>query len=68
MRLPESAKYLATAVIPYTIEICPLGEKHPNTYKISLTNENEYRELVAICLRSGIIETMKLVGFQIHHT
>ena len=40
-RLPESEKYLATAGINYKITICPLEVKHPNTYKISLSNEKE---------------------------
>ena len=41
-RLPESEKHLSKAGINYAIQITELANKHPNTYKISLTNDTEY--------------------------
>ena len=59
-RLPESEKYLATAGINYSIQICTLEEKHPNTYQITLTNEKETRSLIAISTGGGMIEVINL--------
>ena len=61
-RLPASEKYLATAGINYTIQICELEEKHPNTYKINLTSEKESRELIAISTGGGMIEVIQIDG------
>ena len=61
-RLPESEKYLATAGINYKITICPLEVKHPNTYKISLSNEKEKRQLTAISTGGGMIEVINIDG------
>jgi len=61
-RLPESEKYLATAGINYSIQICALEEKHPNTYKITLTNEKESRELIAISTGGGMIDVIYIDG------
>lgn len=61
-RLPDSEKYLATAGINYTITICPLEEKHPNTYKISLSNEKETKVLIAISTGGGMIEVINIDG------
>ena len=61
-RLPESEKYLATAGINYKITICPLEVKHPNTYKLSLSNEKEKRQLTAISTGGGMIEVINIDG------
>ena len=61
-RLPDSEKYLATAGIHFTINICELEEKHPNTYKISLTNEKETKNLIAISTGGGMIEVINIDG------
>ncbi len=61
-RLPESEIYLATAGINYEIQICELDEKHPNTYKIILSNEIESRELIAISTGGGMIEVIYIDG------
>ncbi|MCX6332644.1 MAG: L-serine ammonia-lyase, iron-sulfur-dependent, subunit alpha [Bacteroidetes bacterium] len=61
-RLPESEKYLSTAGIHYTIEIVTLDEKHPNTYKITLTNEKESKEVIAISTGGGMIEVIYIDG------
>ena len=64
-RLPESEKYLSTAGINYVIQISELEEKHPNTYKITLTNEKESRELIAISPGGGMIEVIYIDGNQV---
>ncbi len=64
-RLPESEKYLSTAGINYVIQISELEEKHPNTYKITLTNEKESRELIAISTGGGMIEVIYIDGNQV---
>lgn len=61
-RLPESEKFLNIAGIDYTINICDLDEKHPNTYQISLKNENETHSLVAISTGGGMIEVINIDG------
>jgi L-serine dehydratase len=61
-RLQDSEQYLATAGINYSINICALAEKHPNTYQITLTNDNEKRTLVAISTGGGMIEVINIDG------
>ena len=61
-RLPESEKYLAAAGINYAIQIAALEEKHPNTYKITLSNEIESRELIALSTGGGMIEVINIDG------
>ena len=61
-RLPESEKHLSKAGINYAIQITELANKHPNTYKISLTNDTEYRELIAISTGGGMIEVIDIDG------
>lgn len=61
-RLPESERYLAEAGI--TVEFCirDIGADHPNTYKITLTNEHECRRLTAISTGGGMIEVIAIEG------
>lgn len=59
-RLPESEKFLATAGISYTIKIVDIGADHPNTYKITLTNNRETRKLTAISTGGGMIEVISI--------
>ncbi len=61
-RLPEAEKHLATAGIQYTIQICELDEKHPNTYQITLSNNKESRKLIAISTGGGMIEVINIDG------
>ncbi|MFM9911301.1 MAG: L-serine ammonia-lyase, iron-sulfur-dependent, subunit alpha [Chitinophagaceae bacterium] len=61
-RLPDSEKYLVTAGINVTINICDIGGVHPNTYKITLHNQKETRELVAISTGGGMIEVIAIDG------
>lgn len=59
-RLPESEKYLVTAGINVSINILDIGAAHPNTYKITLNNNKETRELIAISTGGGMIEVIAI--------
>lgn len=61
-RLPESEKYLMTAGIQVTINIVNIDFDHPNTYKITLHNDQESRELIAISTGGGMIEVIQIDG------
>ena len=61
-RLPESEKYLADAGISVTIAIVDIGATHPNTYKITLSNSSETRQLIAISTGGGMIEVVEIDG------
>jgi L-serine dehydratase len=61
-RLPESEKYLETAGINVRISICDIHAEHPNTYKITLSNEHEIRRLTAISTGGGMIEVVDIDG------
>ena len=61
-RLPRSEKFLLDAGINYSINIVALTEKHPNTYQITLSNEQETRQLTAISTGGGMIEVINIDG------
>lgn len=59
-RLPNSAMHLADAGITWGIEVIDIGAKHPNTYKITLSNASEMRQLTAISTGGGMIEVIDI--------
>lgn len=61
-RLPESEIYLAEAGIAVAINIVDIGATHPNTYKITLSNNSETRRLTAISTGGGMIEVIEIDG------
>ncbi|ULQ53063.1 L-serine ammonia-lyase, iron-sulfur-dependent, subunit alpha [Flavihumibacter fluvii] len=61
-RLPQSDKHLAAAGINVTINICDIGADHPNTYKFTLSNNIETRNLTAISTGGGMIEVIEIDG------
>ncbi len=61
-RLPESEKYLMTAGILVQINIVNIDYDHPNTYKITLSNDHETNELIAISTGGGMIEVIRIDG------
>jgi len=61
-RLPDSEQHLIAAGINYSIEIRPLEEKHPNTYQITLGNDSESHQLIAISTGGGMIEVIRIDG------
>lgn len=61
-RLPESEKHLEAAGIQVNINICDINADHPNTYKITLSNERELHTLTAISTGGGMIEVINIDG------
>ncbi|CAN5411782.1 L-serine ammonia-lyase, iron-sulfur-dependent, subunit alpha [soil metagenome] len=61
-RLPDYLQAIDEAGIKIKIDIHPIGATHPNTYKITLKNSNEERELIAISTGGGMIEIIEIDG------
>jgi L-serine dehydratase len=61
-RLPGSEGYLETAGIKTDIVITNIGASHPNTYKLTLSNQEETRRLTAISTGGGMIEVIEIDG------
>ncbi len=61
-RLQDAAEHLAIAGIEVHFRLTELEEKHPNTYKISLSNQVESHELIAISTGGGMIEVVAIDG------
>ncbi|MFX1506768.1 MAG: L-serine ammonia-lyase, iron-sulfur-dependent, subunit alpha [Promethearchaeota archaeon] len=59
-RLVDSVKAIRDAGIKVCIEIKDLNMKHPNTYKLTLKNNKEIHELVAISTGGGMIEIIEI--------
>lgn len=64
-RLPDYLQATADAGIQIKIDIHPIGATHPNTYKLTLTNPKEVRELTAISTGGGMIEIISIDGAQV---
>lgn len=64
-RLPESEQHLLAAGITVTIHITDIGASHPNTYKITLQNNKETRQLTAISTGGGMIEVIEIDGLPV---
>jgi L-serine dehydratase len=61
-RLPESAAALAAAGIKLRIETVDVGDPHPNTYRLTLTNPREKHSLIAISTGGGMMEVLSIDG------
>lgn len=64
-RLPEYLQAIEKAGIKINIEIHPIGATHPNTYKLTLRNKKEIRELTAISTGGGMIEVIEIDGAKV---
>jgi L-serine dehydratase len=64
-RLPEYLHAVEEAGIKIKIDIHPIGATHPNTYKLTLTNKKEVRELTAISTGGGMIEVIEIDGAKV---
>lgn len=64
-RLKDYAKSVKEAGITIKIEITDLKVKHPNTYKLSLRNDTDVHEMVAISTGGGMIEIVEIDGIKI---
>ena len=59
-RLPNSAQALADAGIQLRIETVDVGDPHPNTYRLTLRNEQRSHKLIAISTGGGMIEVLSI--------
>ena len=59
-RLPESAQHLQEAGTKTRIEIVDVHDPHPNTYRLTLRNDRDQHEMIAISTGGGMIEVLKI--------
>jgi L-serine dehydratase len=64
-RLVQSEMHLGAAGIKFKINIIDIQADHPNTYKITLTNPWETRQVIAISTGGGMIEMIEIDGVQV---
>ena len=65
-RLPDSARALVEAGIALRIETIDVGDRHPNTYRLTLRNHREQHSLIAISTGGGMMEIIALDGVPLH--
>jgi len=65
----EQLKFAEDAIkgagIEVEIDIVDIGFSHPNTYKITLTNTKETRQLIALSTGGGMIEVIEIDGAKV---
>jgi L-serine dehydratase len=61
-RLVGAVEALRAAGIAFEVRIAELGAAHPSTYKLTLTNAAERRQLVALSTGGGMIEVVEIDG------
>ena len=61
-RLPNYRQGIQEAGIEVQIEITDIGADHPNTYQLSLQNEQESHEVIALSTGGGMIEIISIDG------
>ncbi len=61
-RLAESETALEAAGIRVEIKITDIQADHPNTYKLTLSNDREIRRITAISTGGGMIEVVAIDG------
>jgi L-serine dehydratase len=64
-RLPDYREGIRAAGINIKIDIVPLHIDHPNTYRITLKNYREIRQLTAISTGGGMIEVLQIDGAKV---
>lgn len=64
-RLENAVDHIATSGIQIDFKLNKLEFDHPNTYKITLTNSYEQRELIAISTGGGMIEIVSIDGCEV---
>ena len=64
-RLPGSMAALQATGVQIRIETVDVGDPHPNTYRLTLTNKREQHHLRAISTGGGIIEVLEVDGFPV---
>jgi L-serine dehydratase len=63
-RLEKASEYIAMAGIDVEFKLTELAEKHPNTYKITLSNLDETHEMIALSTGGGMIEVLSIDGIE----
>ncbi|MEY4482619.1 MAG: L-serine dehydratase, alpha chain, partial [Verrucomicrobiota bacterium] len=61
-RLPDSAQALADHGIKVRIDTVDAGDPHPNTYRLTLSNERETHTLIAVSTGGGMMEVLSIDG------
>ena len=61
-RLPVAGEHIIAANIAVEFSIVDIGASHPNTYKLTLSNESETHRLTAISTGGGMIEVIEIDG------
>jgi L-serine dehydratase len=61
-RLPHYEKGIKEAGLDIDIRIEDIGADHPNTYKLTLFNDAEMRELTALSTGGGMMEVIEIDG------
>lgn len=59
-RLEDYEQHIVEAGIKIKIDIHPIGADHPNTYQITLKNEQETHQVIAISTGGGMIEIIEI--------
>ncbi len=59
-RLKDYEQHIAEAGIQIKIDIHPIGATHPNTYQITLKNQQEKHQVIAISTGGGMIEIIEI--------
>ncbi|MFT5110397.1 MAG: L-serine dehydratase, partial [Pseudoalteromonas tetraodonis] len=59
-RLPDFEQHIETAGIDITVNYLSYGAKHPNTYRIALTNAEKTHHLTAISTGGGMMEVIEI--------
>jgi L-serine dehydratase len=67
-RLPHYEKGIRDAGIDIDIRIEDIGADHPNTYKLTLFNDAEMRELTALSTGGGMMEVIEIDGSEVSMT
>lgn len=64
-RLGESARAIRAAGVEVRIAIEDLGFTHPNTYRLTLSDEQQRHTLTALSTGGGMIEVVEIDGFTV---
>ena len=73
-RLPNSAQHLADAGVDLQFKYDDLDDPHPNTYRLTLSNDKSQHRLIAISTGGGMIEVLQIdetklsIGGDYHET
>lgn len=65
-RLPDYLQAIDAAGIKIKIDIHPIGATHPNTYQITLKNNRETHQLIALSTGGGMIQVISIDGAEVN--